>query len=235
MLIRQLHVIYILTCELNAIVIVIVTAAVVLGAQAKVTEPSTTGGFSIAYCSIILQHSSILSSLRLTKQNGASMRYLALNCLNRMRWGKPEAIRLTVSNTCNDRICLTTHMRSKQPAPSEELLRMQRIKCGRACTRLSTSIYATQATLPAISYSEIKLSFSPVHQRIAHFLKAKRPPTLAPHPRKVCLKYPNMSSRLENAKHRLARFDLHHHTANNKSQGVCKSDKTFWMMDKLLR
>uniref|UniRef100_A0A1A9ZD70 Uncharacterized protein n=1 Tax=Glossina pallidipes TaxID=7398 RepID=A0A1A9ZD70_GLOPL len=73
-------------------------------------------------CIIILQHSSILSSLRLTKQNGASMRYRALNCLNRMRWGKPEAIRLTVSNTCNDRICLTTHMRSKQPAPSEELL-----------------------------------------------------------------------------------------------------------------
>uniref|UniRef100_A0A1B0BP16 Uncharacterized protein n=1 Tax=Glossina palpalis gambiensis TaxID=67801 RepID=A0A1B0BP16_9MUSC len=66
----------------------------------------------------------------------------------------------------------------------------------------------------------IKLRFSPVHQRIAHFPKAKRPPALVPHPRTVCLKYPNTSSRLESAKHRPAHFDLYHHTANNVTPSV---------------
>lgn len=52
----------------------------------------------------------------------------------------PPAMRLTVSKTCNDRICRMTLARSKRPGVSLALLQRQRTKCGRAWTSVLSKL-----------------------------------------------------------------------------------------------
>ena len=62
-----------------------------------------------------LQSLAILSSSRFRSLKGTKRRYLELKALNLIRWGRPPAIRLTVSSICRALTCLITENRSKYP------------------------------------------------------------------------------------------------------------------------